>query len=60
MIRLKVKEVAEARGFSMAKLARRADIDYKTVQRIYHDPLREVTLEGLEPAASHAGPPGSG
>ena len=48
MIRLKVKEVAEARGFSMAKLARRADIDYKTVQRIYHDPLREVTTTTLD------------
>ncbi len=48
MIRLKVKEVAEAKGFSMAKLARRADIDYKTVQRIYHDPLREVTTTTLD------------
>ena len=44
MIRLKIKEVAALKGLSMAKLARRADIEYKTVQRIFRDPYREVTI----------------
>jgi DNA-binding Xre family transcriptional regulator len=51
MVRLRVKEVAEAKGMSMARLARRADIDYKTVQRIYRDPLREVTTTTLDKLA---------
>lgn len=47
VVRLRVKEVASQKGMSMAKLARRADIDYKTVQRIYRDPYREVTTTTL-------------
>jgi DNA-binding Xre family transcriptional regulator len=52
MIRLKIKEVAALKGFSMAKLARRADIDYKTVQRIFRDPYREVTTTTLDKLAT--------
>jgi len=55
MVRLKVREVAEAKGMSMARLARRADIDYKTVQRIYRDPLREVTTTTLDKLAKALG-----
>ena len=55
MIRLKVREVAEAKKLSMARLARRADIDYKTVQRIYHDPFREVTTTTLDKIAKALG-----
>jgi DNA-binding Xre family transcriptional regulator len=51
MVRLRVKEVASQKGISMAKLARRADIDYKTVQRIYRDPYREVTTTTLDKLA---------
>jgi lambda repressor-like predicted transcriptional regulator len=42
MIRLKIKEVAALKGLSMAKLARRADIDYKTVQRIFRDLIEKL------------------
>ncbi len=55
MIRLKVKEVAEAQGLSMARLARRADIDFKTVQRIFHDPYREVGTGTLDRIAKALG-----
>jgi DNA-binding Xre family transcriptional regulator len=52
MIRLKIKEVAALKGLSMAKLARRADIDYKTVQRVFRDPYREVTTTTLDKFAT--------
>jgi transcriptional regulator with XRE-family HTH domain len=57
MVRLRVREVAEEKGLSMAKLARRADIDYKTVQRIYRDPYREVTTTTLGKLADALGVP---
>ena len=43
MIRLRVKEVAEEKGISIAKLARKADLDYKTVHRIAIDPYAEIS-----------------
>ncbi len=55
MIRLKVKEIAETKKLSMARLARRADIDFKTVQRIYRDPYREVTTTTLDKLAQALG-----
>lgn len=55
MVRLRVKEVAAQKGIGMAKLARRADIDYKTVQRIFRDPYREVTTTTLDKLAMALG-----
>ena len=43
MVRLRVKEIAEAKGISIPKLARKADLDNRTVYRIVHDPFAEVT-----------------
>ncbi|GHO82389.1 helix-turn-helix domain-containing protein [Dictyobacter formicarum] len=43
MLRLRVKEVAEEKGISIAKLARKADLDNRTVYRIVHDPFAEIT-----------------
>lgn len=40
MIRLKVKEYAEAKGFTQGKLARKADVDDKTMSKIFHNPHR--------------------
>ena len=42
MIRLRVKEVAEQKGLSMARLSRKADIDLRTLQRIYKNPTGEI------------------
>ena len=39
MIRLKVKEEAEKQGLNMAQLARKADVDQRTVWRIYRNPM---------------------
>jgi DNA-binding Xre family transcriptional regulator len=43
MLRLRVKEIAEAKGMSIAKLARKADLDNRTVYRVVHDPFAEIT-----------------
>ena len=47
MVRLRVKEVIEAKGISVAKLARKADLDNRTVYRIVHDPFAEITTVTL-------------
>ena len=47
MVRLRVKEVLEAKGISVAKLARKADLDNRTVYRIIHDPYAEITTVTL-------------
>ena len=47
MLRLRVKEVAEAKGISIARLARKADLDNRTVYRIAHDPFAEITTVTL-------------
>ncbi len=51
MIRLKVQEVAEAKGMSMRKLASTADIAYNTLRTIYRNPYRQVTSITLDKLA---------
>lgn len=46
-VRLRVKELAEQRGMSIAKLARKADLDNRTVYRIVNDPFSETTTVTL-------------
>ena len=52
MIRLKVKEIAEAKGLNMAQLARKADIDVRTVRRIYRQPTSEISTVVLDKLAT--------
>ena len=47
MIRLRVKELAEKQGLNMAQLARKADIDQRTLRRIYRDPTQEISTHVL-------------
>ncbi len=47
MIRLRVREIAEAKGISIGKLSRTADVAYNTIRAIYRDPHREVTTTTL-------------
>ena len=55
MLRLKVREEAEKRGLNMAQLARRADIDQRTLRRIYRDPSQEISTHVLAKLASALG-----
>jgi transcriptional regulator with XRE-family HTH domain len=51
MIRIKLQEIAKARGFSQARLSRRADIDLRTIQRIYKDPHTNINMQTLDKLA---------
>jgi DNA-binding XRE family transcriptional regulator len=44
LVRLKVKEVAEAQGITRARLSRIADLNYQTVLGIWKDEQRDVSL----------------
>jgi DNA-binding Xre family transcriptional regulator len=46
-IRLKIKEVATAKGWTQSKLGRAADLNPRTMQEIWHDPYRNITYASL-------------
>ena len=52
MIRLKAKEIAQAKGISQGRLSRIADIDVKTIRRIFRDPTEIITTETLDKLAT--------
>jgi transcriptional regulator with XRE-family HTH domain len=51
MLRLRVKEIAQQQGLGQGKLARMADVDIKTLARIYKNPYAEVSTVTLEKLA---------
>ena len=53
--RLKVKEIAEQKGWTQAKLQRAADVNSRTMSGIWHDPYRRVTYEVLTKVARALG-----
>jgi DNA-binding Xre family transcriptional regulator len=57
MIRLRVKEVAQGKGFTMAKLQRAADINLKTIQVIWHNPQHDASFKTLDKIAKVLGVP---
>jgi len=59
MLRLRVKEVAQAKGISMSKLSRIADVNYKTIQTIWRDPYHGLNTITLNKIAQALGVPTS-
>ena len=55
MVRLRIKEIAEQKGFNQSSLSRAADVSFNTIKRIYRDPYKEVTLTTLERIAKALG-----
>lgn len=55
MIRLRVREVAVEKGFSMSRLSREANMAYKTIQIIWRNPDHEVTTTTLDKLARTLG-----
>jgi DNA-binding Xre family transcriptional regulator len=51
-VRLKIKEIADARNISISKLHRAADVTYQTVKFIYENPYRDVNISTLAKLAS--------
>lgn len=54
-IRLRVKEVATAKGWTQTKLQRAADVHPKTMSGIYNDPYRDVVYSTLAKIAKVLG-----
>jgi DNA-binding Xre family transcriptional regulator len=54
-VRLKIKEVADAKNISMSRLHRAADVTYQTVKFIYENPHRDVNMSTLAKLASALG-----
>ena len=48
VIRLKIKEVAEARKINMAKLSRMSDVSYNTIRSIWDDENRDIAISVLD------------
>jgi len=47
-VRLKVREIAEQKGYNISTLSRKADVGLSTVRRLWHDPHRHVDFYVLE------------
>jgi transcriptional regulator with XRE-family HTH domain len=52
MIRIKLREAAQEKGISQAKLSRKADVDLRTIQRIYKNPYTNINLVTLDKLAT--------
>ena len=55
MIRLRIKEIAKAKGFNQSSLSRAADVHFTTIKRIFRDPYKEVTTTTLDKVARALG-----
>jgi hypothetical protein len=44
MIRLKIRELAEARNTNMSKLSRMSDVNYNTIRGIWDNPNRDIAI----------------
>lgn len=52
VLRLRVKEVAQAAGISQNKLSQRSEVSYNIVKALYRNPYREVELHTLNRLAA--------
>jgi transcriptional regulator with XRE-family HTH domain len=47
MYRLRVKEIADAKGMNMSKLSRSSDVSFSTIKRIFRNPQEPVSVDTL-------------
>jgi transcriptional regulator with XRE-family HTH domain len=55
MYRLRVREVAETRGFNQSSLSRASDVSFTTIRRIWRDPHYEISVPVLHKIAKALG-----
>lgn len=55
MIYIRLKELAQEKGFSQGKLSRASDVDDNTIKRICRNPYVTVTTETLSKLANALG-----
>ena len=51
MLRLRVKELAEERGYNMSSLSRASDVSFTTIKRYFRKPYSYATTDTLEKIA---------
>ncbi len=51
MLRLRVKEVAESKGYNMSSLSRASDIHFNTIKKLWTKPYSGATIETLNKIA---------
>lgn len=51
MVRIRVKEIAEAKGFTISSLSRRSDISVPTIRKLWRHPETVTTTDTLEKLA---------
>lgn len=52
MVRLKVKEVAESKGYNMSSLSRATDISFNTIKRLWTKPDEGANIQTLHKIAT--------
>lgn len=55
MIKLRIKDVAIAKGYNQSSLARDAQIGFTTVKRLFRDPYHDVSISTLDKIARALG-----
>jgi DNA-binding Xre family transcriptional regulator len=55
VFRLKVKEVAQAKGYNISTLSRTSDVPLSTIRRAWHEPQYEIKLATLHKIAKTLG-----
>lgn len=53
--RLKIKEVAESKGYNISTLSRKADVPFSTVRRAWKNPQYAISLPNLARIAQALG-----
>jgi transcriptional regulator with XRE-family HTH domain len=51
MYRLKVREVAESKGYNQSSLSRATDISFTTIRKIWRNPYYEINIVTLHKIA---------
>jgi DNA-binding Xre family transcriptional regulator len=51
VVRLKIREIAEAKKINMSKLSRMADVNYNTIRAIWDNEMKDITVSTLEKIA---------
>ena len=55
MFKLKIREVAESKGYNMSTLSRDSDVPFNTIRRAWRNPQYEIKLATLHKIARTLG-----
>ncbi len=51
MVRLRIKEVAESKGYNMSSLSRATDISFNTIKKLWKNPYSGANINTLSKIA---------